>query len=235
MYSRRPWWEITTLFAGLGGFVVGIVAQLLTSRRWRARQALLTGIGTAALSLFTPALEHWTMRLEWRLHRAQARRRRRAGAAEEDEEHHRDVRDLTELLRVVPIAQTRERVDGGLLQLISLEVYAEGMRLHTRLMYERSARSGRWDEGPFGDRAHPELTVVATDDAGGGYSFTQRSSHGGSRESRSELGCLEPLASDATELRVIVAEIRWRSFEPGRREEVMAGKEEGPWIFTVPV
>ena len=125
---------------------------------------------------------------------------------------------LGDLLRVIPIVQTRSVADITV-TLISLEVYDGGFLLrgqHTEKYGERSREHTWW--------ANP--TFTASDELGTKYRWW-RSSNDDARF----MGCFAPtIDPDAHELRLVVTHIRWFFFEEKRHE-----LDTGPWEFRVPL
>ncbi|MDP9372661.1 MAG: hypothetical protein M3Q65_09460, partial [Chloroflexota bacterium] len=132
-----------------------------------------------------------------------------------------------QLVRVVPIAQTREH-DGTTVSLLSLEVYADGFLLHSRIRFGQEQQQRR-----FGSGGPLEMTLDVRDDRGGEYRIWPGGGGGNPREWRFEHRCGRAPDPAARELRVTVTELRWRRLDREQRRMVTAGAQPGPWEFTV--
>ncbi|MDP9371928.1 MAG: hypothetical protein M3Q65_05645, partial [Chloroflexota bacterium] len=118
---------------------------------------------------------------------------------------------LGELMRVIPIAQTREH-DGTTVSFLSLEVYADGFLLHSRIRFGQEQQQRRFGSGgPF------EMTLDVRDDRGGEYRVWPGGGGGNPREWRFEHRCGQALDPAARELRVTVTELRWRRLDREQR------------------
>jgi hypothetical protein len=131
-----------------------------------------------------------------------------------------DDEELGALGRVIAIGQT-ERAGEGELTLLALEIYERGFVVTTRL---------RW---PGGFGLLPELAPAASDDRGRAYAHRSHGGSGGGREFRSAHRFSPALDPGAGELRLAIAEIRWRRIVPGRAELGEEPPTTGPWRFVV--
>jgi hypothetical protein len=131
-----------------------------------------------------------------------------------------DDEELGALHRVVAIGRT-ERAGEGELTLLALELYERGFVVTSRL---------RWP-GPFG--LFPELSPAATDDLGHAYAHRSHGGSGDGRDFRAAHRFSPALDPAAAELRLEIAEIRWRRLVPGRTELGEEAPTPGPWRFVV--
>jgi hypothetical protein len=147
---------------------------------------------------------------------------------------------LHRLVRVVPVAQTRD-LEGGSLIITSLELYAEGFLLHTQLRTDtRPAPSpgapGTWQR--VQDFRSPQLLFEATDDRGGTYGCWVGGGYGGGaapgqmlwRQDYYFAPAPDPAAG---ELRLSVPALEWVSYGTGQPRPTVAATQSIGWTFVV--
>lgn len=220
--------------SGLLSFLATLLSERLTERRVRPLSALLSGLLVTVLYPIATNLAHqaWYQVERYLMLRRLPRELREDGRPYGMPP---DMpRELVELLRVVPIAQSQASRNASI-QMLSLEVYAEGAVLNTRVL--SNDRPGEM-RGPFPfdvpRHAHPELQISASDDRGGTYPLMPQGGSGGDAEWRQIYQMTRSLDPLARELRIEVGEILWSTFGPlegAERHEL----EQGPWIFQVPL
>ncbi len=123
---------------------------------------------------------------------------------------------LSELTRVVPIAQTQMHADLPV-TLISLECYPEGSLLHGQYAYKY---------GPLGPE-HMFMTfpiVTAQDDRGNHYDWWPN----GGNDNRFRSVLAPALDPEARWLQIEIPEVRWQFLREKRRLT-----DPGPWVFRV--
>ncbi len=142
--------------------------------------------------------------------------------------------DAQPIQRVIGVSQSTKH-GGTELELISLELYADGFIAHFRL------RSGKLlDAGPSGGFGrlphfipapppHPEYTPDVVDDRGNRYAAGPRGGGGGRSSYRATFHVYPAPPSEARRLEFTVTEIRWMAHGPGQRSVI----ETGPWTFHV--
>lgn len=243
-YSGRPIFLIEGVWAALSVAAV----QVLTRRRLPT--ALLTGALVAVWPKIETALHmhpryhslmvlYSTMlepiyRYRYRHERAEDERHReefveRYGFSPEDDV----AAELVSLERVIPVVQA-QRIDGGLLTVLSVDAYAEGSEVRLRLYLDEEPEPSvtsfeRHDFPPM-----PEISLIVSDDLGRRYPAMPGSGGGGGKEWRWDFRVHRPIDPTARELVLEVPEIAWRKDEPRRG---WADSEEriqrGPWTFRV--
>ncbi len=136
---------------------------------------------------------------------------------------------LDRLVRVLPIAQTQE-ASGIAVLALSLEEYTTGFVV---TFQAQSHGAVEFIDEP------PRLTLSVTDDREREYRVALGGAAGeGARNDwqwRHTYRCFPALPSDAAELRLIIAAMRWEAPDQKRPEYVPVLSVEGPWAFTVPL
>ncbi len=134
---------------------------------------------------------------------------------------------LDQLVRVMPIAQTQE-ASGVAVLALALEVYTTGFVV----TFQAQSHGAM----PFIDEP-PRLTLSVTDDREREYRVALGGAAGeGARNDwqwRHTYRCFPALPSDAAELRLIIAAMRWEVADQKRQEYVPVRSVEGPWAFAV--
>ena len=133
---------------------------------------------------------------------------------------------LRRVLRVVPVAQTREH-GGWALTCIAVEAYDDGFRATFRV-YRAGAGA-----------VTPALPAAATDDRGGRY----RAWPGGGTglgpppdcDWRLSVAFAPALDPAARELRLAIPELQEFRLDEARRRLVSEVIQTGPWTFLVPL
>ncbi|MDP9353123.1 MAG: hypothetical protein M3P51_16505 [Chloroflexota bacterium] len=232
---------------GVWAAVSSALANRLTPHRLRA--ALLTGL---LMSLWPqteirlqqqPVYRHlligW-IRVMGAVYSFQHRRHR--------QEYERELREMVEshgfdpetgrppepetLLGVIPIGQT-VRLESESLMMLSIESYAEGFVVHSRLLLDQAPEAPNFFDPPI---AHslPELgTLEVRDDRGHRYPVIAGGGGGGDREWRFEFRSGRPLDPQSQELVLELQQIGWRKFRPSGGEAEVERLVVGPWTFRV--
>jgi hypothetical protein len=148
-------------------------------------------------------------------------------------EHRSSAPSLLDLQRVIPVGQARTHGDVTV-ELLSLELYADGFVVNGRVLVGASTR----DEASGNaflmldaqSRAHVD------DDLGRAYVPTRLRGDGGRQEYRFGQAFSPSLPEGAKTLRIELANIRRARFDPlapdDRSRDV---RLEGPWVFQVPL
>lgn len=236
------------LFTGLYAALASAVASVVTRRRWMA--PLLTGLLVSLLPqvearlqqqpLYHRLMMYWfssmsrVYGLMHRQERVEAERHRE----EMIEQFGFDPAtgmppELVTLERVIPVGQT-QRLEDATLMMLSIESFAEGFLIHSRLLMDRAP-----EEPPFFDpnfeRSFPRITRLEVRDDRGHWYQAMSGGGGGGRAFRYEFHAGQPLAAQARELVLEVPEVRWQTVSPARVEPRDEGVMTGPWTFTVPL
>lgn len=141
--------------------------------------------------------------------------------------------ELVTLERVIPVVQS-QRIDGGLLTVLSIDAYAEGSEVRLRLHLDDEPESWVTPSGLHDFPPMPELAVIVRDDRGHRYPAMPGSGGGGGTSWQWDFRVHQPIDPAARELVLEVPEITWQKHEPRRgRAESVERIQTGPWTFRV--
>lgn len=142
---------------------------------------------------------------------------------------------MSDLLRVIPIAQTQQRGEV-LITLLALEVYANGCVM-TSLLRIAPGTVGIHER--FG---YPSFKLVLQDDRGTSYASTPQGASGYNAsdfwQGRAECSFLPTLDPLARELAIEIPELVWQRAawsEEGLTGHIPGETTPGPWIFRVAI
>jgi len=219
------------------GFVVAVTsmfAAMITERRTRLRQALVTGGITTGGAL---GFALWTVLTERRVWRFRTRKGKSPGMAPPPPAG--QLPTLQTLLGVVPVAQTQIRA-GDAATITSVNTYTDGFRVRAEFRFGTSVvypipptmRQRRKDV------RIPRFDLYAADDCGNRYHPWYPSASGGGTRWTSNAIFSPPLAVDAHTLSVEIAELRWEKMSDSiSLFDAFADTLDRPtkWRFVIPL
>ncbi len=140
--------------------------------------------------------------------------------------------ELVTLERVLSVGQTA-RLEDATLMVLSIESYAEGFIIHSRLLMDHAPEEPAYFDPRF-EPSFPEVpSLDVRDDRGRRYQAMRTGGGGSGREFRYEFRSGQPLDSQARELVLKIPEVRWHTVSPVRGEPREDHVLTGPWTFVV--